>query len=126
MPTSGGISALAPVCALASIENRGSPRSGTGARLDRVHPGERRRLVAERGGERVERLRLALCLDQHALAVVQDEAAQALPPGEPEDERPEAHALDDPVAPGSDAAPCMHSPVPKVSRLKPWEGRTHG
>ena len=64
-------------------------------RDDRLDSCERRRLRPQTLGERLERALLALDLGHDAVAVVQDEAAEPAPRGEPVDERPEADALDD-------------------------------
>ena len=74
------------------------PELGLAERRDRLgrhraHGRERRRARDELAGERVQLG--ALDLDQDAVAVVQHVAAEAVLAGEPVDERPEAHALDD-------------------------------
>ena len=92
---SGGISAVRPGRSARRDPERGLARRRQRRRGHAVHAGERRRVALERGGERVERPRLALRLDEDALAVVEDE------PGEPEaareavDEGAEADTLDD-------------------------------
>ena len=72
-------------------------------RLDGVDAGERRRITGEAQLEGFERGRVALDLDEHALGVVADVAAEAQSGGQPMDERPEADTLHDAAHPESTA-----------------------
>src|SRR6266545_3506285 len=64
---------------------------------DRVDACERRRVVAERGSERIQSFRCALGLDHDSLAVVQHESGECKPTGEPVDEPTEPDTLHDTV-----------------------------
>ena len=82
----------------ASPRRRCSPRSrspsrrvGATARSRRVDPRQRRRLAPQRGDELADAR--ALDLDQHAVGVVGDEAAERVAARQPIDERAEADAL---------------------------------
>ncbi len=67
-----------------------------GGRHDLVDAGERRSLRDERCRELLQRRDVALCLDQHAVRVVEHEAGQSVPRREPVHERPEADPLHHP------------------------------
>ena len=95
MATSGGIAAAPRDARLGAIVKRGVVADGDRLGGHGLDAGERRRLGAERGRERVERRCVALGLDRDPVAVVQDEPAEPVPAGETVDERAETDPLDD-------------------------------
>ncbi len=101
--TSAGTGALRPPGALARIAKARSPRAGSGSTSTASTRASGGASACKASGKFVEGGCRPLGLRQDALAVVQDEARQAVTLREAVDERPEAHALDD--APHADASP---------------------
>jgi PAS domain S-box-containing protein len=105
---------LAPSCLARSDPEVGVTERLDRSSLDRVDLGERRRVLDERLREAFDRRLVTFHLDQHAVAVVQDEAAEVIVAGDPIDEGAEAHPLHDSL---DDESPASHGPDCRDSGL---------
>ena len=71
----------------------GAYRRGLGVQA--LDARERRRRGAQCSAERIDMIRISLHVDEDAGGRIADHAAQSMPFGEPVDEGPEPHSLDD-------------------------------